>query len=225
MAHQGARVIHPRAVEIAIDYHTPLRVLATEGHREGTRIVAREDATVEPKHGVVGIAQSGEVRPARIFIPDAADKLRLEPEIYRLVGAADVSVHFVSADPNTIFFVVSTESVEVAREALEGQILPVGVEDGARQYVIRPEQAPAPEDGPRPIQLEIGPESVIVSAIGRGQRMIPGVMGRVARAFEEAGVPIRQVSGSNFSISCLIDREHCETAVRHLHQAFSLADE
>lgn len=226
MAHQGAKVIHPRAVEIAIDYHTPLRVLATEGHAEGTRIVAHEDATVEPKHGVVGIAQSGEVRPVRMLIPDPADKLRLEPEIYRLVGAADVSVHFVSADPNTVFFVVPTELVDAAREALVGQVLRAEGEDGeAREYIIRPDQTSTPEADPRPIQLDIGPECVIVSAIGRGQRVIPGVMGRVARALQEAAVPIEQVAGSNFSISCLIDRQHRETAIRHLHQAFGLADE
>ena len=45
MAYQGAKVVHPRAVEIAMHAKVPLRVRSTYSDSEGTLISASDGAT------------------------------------------------------------------------------------------------------------------------------------------------------------------------------------
>ena len=45
MAYQGAKVVHPRAVEIAMHAKVPLRVRSTYSESEGTLIAAYDGAT------------------------------------------------------------------------------------------------------------------------------------------------------------------------------------
>ena len=62
-----------------------------------------------------------------------------------------------------------------------------------------------------------------VSIVGAGMRSHPGVAAKVFSVLAEEGVNIEMISTSPIKISCVIDRERVERAVRALHAAFELS--
>ena len=73
--------------------------------------------------------------------------------------------------------------------------------------------------------LTMQPEMGKVSIVGAGMRSHPGVAAKVFGVLAEEGVNIEMISTSPIKISCVIDREHVERAVRALHTAFELSRE
>jgi aspartate kinase len=63
-----------------------------------------------------------------------------------------------------------------------------------------------------------------VSLIGAGMRSHPGVAARMFRTLADAGINLQMISTSPIRISCMIDRDETERAVRALHDAFHLGD-
>ncbi len=75
--------------------------------------------------------------------------------------------------------------------------------------------------------LELGTHEDMgkVSIVGAGMRSHPGVAAKVFRVLAEEGVNIDMISTSPIKISCVIDRDRVELAVRALHGAFELEGE
>ncbi|HXE71039.1 MAG TPA: aspartate kinase [Candidatus Nitrosotenuis sp.] len=61
-----------------------------------------------------------------------------------------------------------------------------------------------------------------VSVVGTGMRGRPGVMARVNRALERAGVKILRSTDSHITLSCLVDEGDLVVAARALHEEFCL---
>ena len=72
-------------------------------------------------------------------------------------------------------------------------------------------------------RLTMQPEMGKVSIIGAGMRSHPGVAAKVFGVLAEENINIEMISTSPIKISCVIDREHVERAVRALHAAFELS--
>ena len=64
-----------------------------------------------------------------------------------------------------------------------------------------------------------------VSIVGAGMRSHPGVAAKVFGVLAGEGVNIDMISTSPIKISCVIDRDRVEDAVRALHSAFELSGE
>ncbi|MFQ6131426.1 MAG: aspartate kinase [Armatimonadota bacterium] len=211
MAHQGARVLHPRCAQIAMDYHIPLRVLATMGTDDvGTLIVREPTRSRDREHGATAVANSQVVVPLSLTVGEAADKPEAEREILMRLADADISVYFVSSTAQTLSFVINKDVLDGARQALHDIHIPVQT-PGAARAADR-----------RATSLQVGSDAVIVSVIGRGLQRVPGIMARAAEALETAGIEIRQVAGSANALSCLVPAERRDEAVRSLHDKFHL---
>lgn len=61
-----------------------------------------------------------------------------------------------------------------------------------------------------------------VSIIGVGMRSHPGVAAKMFETLGKKNINIEMISTSEIKISCIIKREHLETAVKALHKAFGL---
>lgn len=221
MAHQGARVLHPRSAEIAMDYGIPLRVLATMGEGEGTLIVREPTTSREHEHGVTGVANSETVVPLSMTIPDARAKPAIEHSVLRLVADENVSVYFTSDTPHSVNFVVSHDCLQRVVRALDGAEVATPGTGEVRRLVVG-DQKQEVGGASAPIYVRVHGDCTIVSVIGRGLRHLPGIMARVSEALEGAGIQILQVAGSNNSISCLIHERHTPKAVELLHAKFHL---
>jgi len=63
-----------------------------------------------------------------------------------------------------------------------------------------------------------------VSVIGAGMRTNPGVAATIFETLSACGVNIQMISTSAIRVSCMVDGDRVEEAVRALHDAFGLAE-
>lgn len=199
MANEGARVIHPRAVELAQRASLPLRVRHTFSDSPGTMITHTYEADASSpqwRNGCVitGVAQKPGVAQIAVYPPRGEESPNIDLQVFRPLADAGISVDLINVFPDRKAFVVLESEGPRAKSILEQQ--------GFR--------------------VEMRPGCAKVSVVGAGMRGIPGVMARVVEALSEAGVEILQTADSHVTISCLVRREEMERAVRALHAKFKL---
>lgn len=192
MASQGSKVIHPRAVELAMQCNIPLVVKSTFSDAPGTTIA--NAVHYENKHGRPVTAVAHILQVARVSIATPSDDGSLELDIFSRLAGAGVSVDLINVSPEVKRFIIPMEDVDKADAALKTL----------------------------PLAAEIRCGCAKVSIIGTGMRGVPGVMSRVVAALREAGVRILQSSDSHLTISVLIDQGDVESATKALHRHFGL---
>ncbi|MCR4425285.1 MAG: aspartate kinase [Firmicutes bacterium] len=197
MANLGAKVVHPRAVEIAMQARIPLAIKSTFSDSPGTLVTdtGRRAAAVPVADRLVS-AVTHMPGVAQILI-DQADfnSTGLVLDVFSALARDHISVDMINVFPERIAFIIGEREVPRARRILE---------DLGLHAVSNPGCAK-------------------VSIVGGAMRGVPGVMSRVVRALHNAGVRILQTSDSHNSISCLVLGSDMERAARALHDEFELA--
>ncbi len=203
MAHQGAKVIHPRAVEIAGAGRVPLRIRSTFSGGEGTLVTDRPksaapgETAITGDRTVTGLAHTGEM--ARIELTSGEDLNRsdLVLEVFRLLAEAGISLDMIQVSPKTISFII--------KEAHYRQAFSLLAKTG--------------------LKMDAATGFAKVAVTGAGMRGVPGVMARVVQALKKAGAPIFQTTDSHTSIACLVREEDLSRVLLALHEEFDLAGE
>jgi aspartate kinase len=207
LAQLGARVMHPRAVELGELYNMPIQVASSFGDMPGTlihRLPRDGDAhmPMEIRRNVRGIAHDTDV--ARITLTRVPDRPGIAAAIFQPLAEANISVDTIAqssgADGTTdISFTVSRTSLERAVELTR-------------------------ELGPRIGAERIDPADDLakVSIVGTGMQSAPGYAARMFGALANAGINIGIISTSDIRITCVVPRDRAEDAVRVLHTAFEL---
>lgn len=197
MAHLGARVIHPRAVEIAREGRLPLKVRSTSGEGLGTLITDRRlDSGVDKvtsDRPVVGIAHVPERTQVQIDLSGSLGPVTVAG-VFRALGDSDISVDMIHLTPKEIQCIISTTDADQARDVIYGIGLAAQLEPGFAK----------------------------VSAVGAGMHGVPGIMGRIASALARVNIAIYQTTDSHANISCLVREEGVALAVKALHDEFGL---
>ena len=62
----------------------------------------------------------------------------------------------------------------------------------------------------------------MVSIVGAGMVDRPGIAASMFKALAESGINIKMISTSEIKISCLVEREQSNAAIKSLHTAFHL---
>jgi aspartate kinase len=197
MAHLGARVIHPRAVEIAREGRLPLKVRSTSGEGLGTLITDRRlDSGVDKMTSdrpVVGIAHVPDRTQVQIDLSGSLGPVTVAG-VFRALGDSDISVDMIHLTPKEIQCIISTTDADQARDVIYGIGLAAQLEPGFAK----------------------------VSAVGAGMHGVPGIMGRIASALARVNIAIYQTTDSHANISCLVREEGVALAVKALHDEFGL---
>lgn len=200
LANLGARVVHPRAVEIARQFRVPLYVRSTFENRPGTRIgpsPARLDpwAHRRPEEAVTGVAHLSGL--CQFWVGPGSQTMGWRERLFSRLGEAGVSVDLVNLYPDGAFFCVPG----AARAATEALLSELGY--------------PFHTQG----------ERAKVSIVGSAIQGLPGVVGRVMTALAEAGVMVWQSADSHSTVSLLVAETDVERAVQALHRQFGLERE
>lgn len=124
LASSGARVLHPRAIEIAYKYKINLRVLSTFNNNDGTMLF-HDDSMIE-QHQITGIAFDSKITV--IQIPDVENsqvafsaiyneflKLAIKPLVYNL---SDHTISFVIHDTDAGNAVKILTALEINHKAI-----------------------------------------------------------------------------------------------------------
>jgi len=198
LAYEGAKVIHPRAVEIAKRFNLPVRIKSTFSDQPGTLLsysIEGSWPSLENGKVITGVTNLGGLCQFRVKLPEGPEG-GWPARVFRWLGNAGISVDMINVSPESLAFVVTAEKKEKATRILQDMNLVFEVRDDCAK----------------------------ISVVGSGMRGVPGVMAAVAEALEAVGVPILQTSDSHLTISCLVEARHMEKAVRALHQRFALKE-
>ncbi|WP_246939788.1 aspartate kinase [Bacillus pinisoli] len=197
MAYQGAKVIHPRAVEIAMHGKIPIRVRSTYTNTTGTLVTTLGNAkkgTDFKERVITGIAHVSDVSQIRVISKEG--HYNTQKEVFKAMASAEISVDFFNITPTSVVYTVSGDNTDRAIGILE--------ELGYEPVVTR--------------------NCAKVSAVGAGMSGVPGVTSKIVTALSENGIQILQSADSNTTIWVLVKEEDLVLAVNSLHEAFQLAD-
>jgi aspartate kinase len=200
LAAAGAAVMHPRAVEIGEAYSMPIRVASSFSDEPGT-VISRQDV-MEDRPKVRGIAHETDV--AKVTLLGVPDRPGIAAAVFGPLGEShinvDIVVQNVSHSGHTdLSFTIAESDLPRARPVLER----IAADVGADGY-----------DADRDIAK--------VTVVGSGILGSPGVFARIFETLAHESINIRMISTGEIRVTCIIDRERVEGAVRALHRAFEL---
>ena len=200
LAAVGARVMHPRAVEIGELYGVPIHVRSSFHDGIGTMIVAQ--VPMEDRQRVRGIAEETDV--AKITVVGVADRPGVAAAIFEPLGAAGISVDVIVQN--------------VGRSGRTDLTFSVAESDlKAAEKLVR---AAAKKVGAR--RVSSARDVAKLSIVGTGMLGTPGIAGRMFHALADAKINIEMISTSEIRITCLVARSQVSRGVRVLHKAFQL---
>jgi aspartate kinase len=215
LASLGAKVLHPRAVEIARNYGITLVVRSSWTEDPGTRVVSpipqpRPLQGLEISHPVDAIEfDTDQAKVALLRVPDHPGiAARLFGEIALQSIDVDLIIQSIhEGNTNDIAFTVTQNSLKRA-EAVAAAIAPA----------LRSQTHPA--DGEAEVMVE--QQIAKISIAGAGMIGRPGVAAQMFETLAEAGVNIQMISTSEVKVSCAIDATDCDRAIRALCTVFSV---
>lgn len=201
LAREGARVIHPRAVEIAREKKIPLKVMSTVGGGRGTLVAAYdqvygEKVEITRDRIITGITHiTGVVQltvPTGKYPQASCNQLK----IFKALAQADISVDFINIREEEVVFTVREEVFKKAVNILSNT----------------------------GFDAEVNPGCAKIAAVGAGMTGVPGVMAGIVEALAQEGIHILQTADSYTSIWVLVKREEMKKAMRLLHSKFNLGN-
>lgn len=215
LASLGAKVLHPRAVEIARNYGVTLVVRSSWTDDPGTKVISpipqpRPLQGLEIAHPVDAVEfDTDQAKVAMLRVPDRpgiAARLFGEIAIQNLdVDLIIQSIH--EGNSNDIAFTVTQNSLNRA-EAVASAIAPA----------LR--SNPDPSSGEAEVLVER--QMAKVSIAGAGMIGRPGVAAQMFETLADAGVNIQMISTSEVKVSCAIATEDGDRAIAALCRTFNV---
>lgn len=213
LASLGAKVLHPRAVEIARNYGVTLVVRSSWTDEPGTKVISpnpmpRNIENLELVRSVNAIeldADQGKVALLRV-----PDKPGVAASLFGEIGRQGLDVDLIvqsihEGNSNDIAFTASKNSLKRA-EAVVQAIAPtlrVGAAANEAEITLKPDMG------------KIGIRGA--GMIGR-----PGIAAQMFAALADAGININLISTSEIKVSCAIDLKDCDRAVEVLSKTFGI---
>ena len=200
LATYGARVMHPRAVELGELHNIPILVASSFNDNPGTLI--HGGVSMEVRNKVRSVTYDLDV--AKITVVGVPDRPGVAAALFEPLAKANIDVDTIvqNASINNATDLTFTVARSQMARALE-VVKPIADSIGAKECVS---------------DAKLGK----VSIIGTGMQNTPGYAARMFSALGEKGINIQLISTSEIRITCIIDEGKVKDAVRALHQAFEL---
>ncbi|MBT9588479.1 aspartate kinase [bacterium] len=195
LAGEGAKVVHPRAVDLAADHNLPVWIKNTFGEAYGTLLSpVPPPQAIEKTRVVTAVAHMLGLSQAMIDFEghpvDASRNLVMEAMAQR-----EVNLDLINLCGPQMYFIFRTQPYqEKARQALDQLGFPYHLRDDCAK----------------------------ISLVGAGMRGTPGVAYRAHRCLSAAGVEVYHSTDSNITISCLIPAIRLRQAMEAVHREFNL---
>ena len=200
MANYGAKVVHPRAVELGELSGIPILVASSFTLSPGTLI--HGEVSMEVRNKVRGIAHDLDV--AKITVIGVPDRPGVAAAIFQPLAQAGISIDTIvqNASINNIADLTFTVVKSDLARAME-VVRSVATSIGAKECVS---------------DSKLG----TVSIIGTGMQNTPGYAAKMFGALSEQDINIQLITTSDIRITCIIEADRVKDAVRTLHRAFEL---
>ncbi len=203
LAHAGANVLHPRSVETAKQFNVPLRVRSSfKLENLGTLILGVDN--MEIYKPVAGVA--ADLSQARIVVCDVPDKPGSAALIFSKLAKENISVDMIIqsyarkiSNTNDIAFTIEKSDLPKTMATLESMKNELNCGE-----------------------IKVDDNIAKVSIVGAGMIDRPGIASTMFETLAQNDINIRMISTSEIKISCLVDKEKAQQAVKALHKVFEL---
>lgn len=202
MSWRGAKVMHPRAVELGALHGVEIHVRSSFDDGPGTVITGGKNLErLETRETVAGIVHDYDV--ARITLNAIKTGPGTLSKVFTPLAERGISVDIIvesgagGGAADIAFTVKKSDFDEAMRLTNEVAVALDGAAEG---------------------EVDLGK----VSVIGTGMLNRPGYAARMFDTLGQAGIPIRLASTSEIQVTCVIAADRVEEAVRNLHRAFEL---
>ncbi|MBE9221352.1 aspartate kinase [Cyanobacterium stanieri LEGE 03274] len=210
LASLGAKVLHPRAVEIARNFGMPLVVKSSWTDDLGTRVIS------PPNQGrsLIGLeitkavdAVQFDSDQAKIALLRVADRPGVAAKLFGEIARQDVDVDLIiqsihEGNSNDIAFTVVKGMLPHA-EAVANAIAPILDENGTTDILVEQKIAK-------------------IAIAGAGMIGRPGIAAQMFRALADARVNIQMISTSEVKVSCIVNQDECDRAIASLCNTFNI---
>jgi len=196
LAYQGAKVVHPRAVEIARQANIPMRVRSVYTDDAGTMITDNEeDADTKniSDRLVTGITYTTSITQIKIRTKEAITS-SMQSNVFKAMAEAGISVDFINISPMGVVYTVPDQLAEKAVQILKTLGYSPEITKGCAK----------------------------VSVVGAGIQGVPGVASEIVRALTQKDIQILQAADSHTTIWVLVHDKDLVHAVNALHDVFVL---
>lgn len=196
MAYQGAKVIHPRAVEIAMQAKIPLRIRSTYLKGEGTLVTSQTEVSGRfdvKERLVTGIAHVTNLTQLRV----KTDNVHTQQKAFAILAEASISLDFINISTNEIVFTVPERK---------------------REHVLTLLKEASYE-------AETTENCAKVSIVGAGIAGVPGVTAKIVSALSAKNIAILQSADSHTTVWILVEETDLIAAVNALHDEFCIENE
>jgi len=195
LAYQGAKVVHPRAVEIAMQAEVPMRVRSTYSNDSGTLVTSSRLPTgVDiPDRLITGFAYIDAITQIQVKMKAGKNS---QANVFNAMAEAGISIDFINISPTEVVYTVPNDLTEKAENILKT----IGYE---------------------PV---INKDCAKVSAVGAGMTGVPGVASRIVETLMNEDIQILQSADSHTTIWVLIKEKDLTVALNALHEEFGLSE-
>jgi aspartate kinase len=214
LASLGAKVLHPRAVEIAKNYGVPLVVRSSWTDEPGTWVVSQ----VPQPRPLTGLeiarpvdAVEFSAHQAKIAILRVPDRAGIAGQLFGAIATQGIDVDLIvqsihAGNVNDIAFTVSDRMATRTQAVVEAIVPRLDDKSIARMAETM-------------VELDIAK----VSIAGAGMIGRPGVAAQMFATLANAGVNIQMISTSEVKVSCVIAAGDCDLAIAALCREFEIS--
>jgi aspartate kinase len=190
LAYFGAKVLHPKTIQPAIEDRIPVRICNSREPQERGTLVGPQTET-SPRT-IKAIAHKKGVTTVQITSA-------------RMLGAYGFlrALFEVFEKHRTVVDVVTTSEVSVSLSLDDDSTLPAIVKELERLGTVRVEK-----------------QQAIICVVGEGLRGTPGIAARVFSTISDINVTLISQGASSINFTFAIEATRVEEAVRRLHEAF-----
>lgn len=203
LAAQGAKVLHPRSVELGKIYKVKIHVRSSFNLNEGT-IVEEVDSLLEKERVVTGVAHDVDVIKLTIFgIPDRPG---VAGSVLKALAQNKVNVNLISQTSgdngvNRISLIIEKDAKKDAVEVLEKVLVDLDAS-----------------------KIEILEDVSTVTVVGAGMITNPGVAADIFEVLGNNNINIEMISTSEITVNVLVNQSDCEKAVNAIVNHFGITE-
>ncbi len=195
----GAEVLHPRAVELAKNYGLKLYIASSFNNNPGT--IVRGVEKMEKKKKVTGVASDRNV--VKITIKKVPDQPGVAGEIFTDLSNQNINIDMIIQNLqynnlNDISFTIDKSDLKETKK----MIFKIARKMNSKG-------------------VEIDEKVSKVSIVGAGMISTPGIAAKMFKVLGNAGINIQMITKSEIKISCIIDGDETEKAVKTIHNSFT----
>jgi aspartate kinase len=213
LASLGAKVLHPRAVEIARNYGIPLVVLSSWTDDPGTRVVsplpqARSLHNLEITKAVDAVEfDTDQAKVALLRVPDRPG---IAAKLFGEIAHQNVDVDLI------IQSIHEGNTNDIAFTVVQGLLTPAEAVAEAIAPVLRSHH---PSDA---AEVLVQRDIAKISIVGAGMIGRPGIAATMFKTLADARVNIDMISTSEVKVSCVIGAQDCDRAIAALCDSFEI---